>query len=298
MTIVTASLVAQLRGRTGVGMMACKSALVECNGDIDEAIALLRKRGLASAAKKSGREALEGLISLFSSETVGVMVEVNSETDFVAKNAQFIELVQGITKTYYNFDGALEDFLNSKFIGSSFTVQEEILSGVSIIGENIKLGSAYKITGDYVAKYVHAAVASDTGRIGVLLAFNVDGQFNKHDLDELGNSIAMHIAAAKPRFVSITAVDKLTLENELDVAKEKARLSGKPDSMLEKIAEGRVRKFYEEVVLLEQNYALDEKIKISSLIEGVGNKLKIKINLKGFIRLSIGDPDGNIISII
>ncbi len=298
MTIVTASLVAQLRSRTGSGMMACKSALLECNGDIEEAISVLRKKGLASAAKKSGREAVEGLVSLFVGDTVGVAVEVNSETDFVAKNAQFIELVNGLAKTYYNFEGNEDGFLNAKFVSSSFTVQEEILNGIAIIGENIKLGAIHRITGDYIAKYVHSAVGPDTGKIGVLLAFNVDGKFSNNDLEELGKSIAMHIAAAKPRFVSISAVDQQILEKERDVAREKAKLSGKPEAVIEKIAEGSIRKFYEDAVLLEQNYALDEKIKIASLIEETGAKLKIKISLKGFVRLAIGDPDGNIVSII
>ncbi len=299
MAEVTAALVAELRRRTGAGIVACKSALTECSGDMEQAIDFLRKKGLASAAKKSGRAALEGLIAISSDSKSAAIVEVNSETDFVAKNEKFITLAKRIAKTSHALkEGNSETLLKSKFSDDTATIGEELLNTVAIIGENIKLGASYYISADYIAKYIHAAASQDAGRIGVLVAFESDNTINEELIGELGKNIAMHIAAAKPQFSYISMVDQVNITKEREIAKEKALASGKPESALEKIIEGRERKFYEEVVLMEQKYALDEKVKISSLIEDTEQKLGFKIKLKGFIRFCIGDPEGNVVSIL
>ncbi len=260
------ALIKKLRETTGCGISDCNKALAECGDDFDKSVDWLRKKGLSAAVKKGGRVAAEGLVAVYFEEKKAAIIELNSETDFVARNEKFQALVAKIVKSSIAFEGDLEKFKNSTFEGSSHSVDEEIKNQIGVIGENINLRRIgfSSVAQGAVVSYIHNAVAQNMGKIAVLVAFESKASSDK--LQEFGKQIAMHIAAAKPDSLTIENLDPAKLTRETEVLKEQARASGKPESIIDKMIEGRIRKFYEEVVLLEQLFVMDDKKKIKEVV--------------------------------
>jgi len=252
------SLIKKLREATGCGIADCNKALAENNDDFEKSVDWLRKKGLASASKKAGRVASEGLVAVNIEGNIASVVEVNSETDFVARNDKFQQFVAKVAKEAVKYGDDIAKFQADK--------DEEVKSQIGVIGENIGIRriASLKVNQGLVVSYIHNAVATDMGKIAVLVAFESVASHDK--LTEIGKQIAMHIAAAKPDALNIESVDPAKLAREIDVLKEQARASGKPDNIIEKMMEGRVRKYYEEVVLLEQAFVMDDKVKIKDLV--------------------------------
>lgn len=288
MAEITAGLVKELRERTGAGMMDCKRALGETQGDVEAAVDWLRKKGLAAAAKKSGRVAAEGLVAVTTGGKSGAVVEVNSETDFVARNEAF----QGFAKQVAELvlaRGDLETVKAEAYPGTGRTVAEELTNLVATIGENMNLRRAERLSVNegVVISYVHTPLMPGLGKIGVLIA--LESSADPAALAEKGRPLAMHVAAAKPQFLDIASVDPAALEREKDVQREVARASGKPDAIIEKMMEGRIRKFYEEVVLLEQVYVIDNETRIAKVVEALGRELGAAVKITGFARFALGE---------
>jgi elongation factor Ts len=288
MTEVTSSAIKELREMTGAGMMDCKKALVENKGGMQEAIDWLRKKGLASAAKKSGRVAAEGLIAVASGGTSGAMIELNAETDFVARNELFQTLAKSLAELALEHGEDVEKLKNAKE-KSGKTAAEAVSALVGTIGENMNLrrSARLKVGKGIVANYVHSAVSPGLGRIGVLIALESEG--DKAALEELGRHLAMHVAAAKPEALSVDEVDPAKLTRERTVLKEQAIASGKPAEIAEKMVEGRMRKYYEEVVLLEQLYVRDDKMKISAVIANAAKEIGKPVKLTAFAHFKLGE---------
>jgi elongation factor Ts len=288
MAEVTAALVKQLREQTGAGMMDCKTALMESGGDLESATDWLRKKGLAAAAKKAGRLASEGLIGLKVEGRRGAVVEVNSETDFVARNQDFQQLVRAIVKLALAAGGDLDRLLQA-IVPSGRTVADEIAQTIAVIGENMSLRrvAAVEVGDGVVGSYVHSALAPGLGKIGVLVGLQSAG--DPDQVGALGKQLAMHIAAAKPMAVSVDRLDPRQLERERAIYAEQARASGKPDNLIDKIVDGRMRKFYEEVVLLEQAFVIDPDLKVKAAIERVAETVGSTIVVTGFERLALGE---------
>ncbi len=289
MAEITAALVKELRGKTGAGMMDCKKALVETGGDIEQAVDWLRTKGLAAAAKKAGRVAAEGLIGVVVDDGAGAVVEVNSETDFVARNETFQAIVNTIAELALASDGDMEKLRSTPFPGSGRTVEEEVTHTIATIGENINLRRVghIAVAPGLVASYVHNAQAPGLGQIGVLVGLRSEGDGDR--LAALGKGLAMHIAAASPQAVRIEDLDPADLEREKGVLREQARDSGKPDNIIEKMVEGRLRKFYQDVVLLEQTYVIDGETKVAKAIEAAARELGAPIEVTGFVRFKLGE---------
>jgi len=285
--MISANLVKDLREKTGAGMMDCKKALVESNGDFEAAIDWLRTKGLAAAAKKVGRVAAEGLTAVCVNGTAGAIIELNSETDFVARNEKFQNLVSEIAKiAVHQHD--LES-LNSAKINSGKTVASEITEHIATIGENLNLRrmSVLNVADGVIASYVHNNVAPNLGKISVIVALESTG--NKAELDKVGKQIAMHIAAVNPKSLDTNSLDQNLIERERSIFSEQAKASGKPDNIVEKMVEGRIRKFYEEVVLLEQIFVIDGKTKISDIIDTLSKAAGAPVKLKSFVRFELGE---------
>ena len=289
MAEITAALVKDLREKTGAGMMDCKHALAATSGDLEGAIDWLRKKGLSAAAKKSARVAAEGLVGVATQGTTGAVVEVNAETDFVGRNETFQKFVEECAKMSITTLGDIEKLKAQKFPGESRTVAEQMTHLVATIGENMQLrrSAALKVDHGIVASYIHTAVKPGIGRIGVLVALESTG--NADQLNALGKQIAMHVAAANPQFLNIAGVDAVTLEREKAIYRDQATASGKPPEIVEKMVVGRVRKYYEEVVLTEQAYIMDDKIKVSLAVEKTAKDVGAPVTLKGFVRFSLGE---------
>lgn len=293
MADITAGQIKDLRERTGAGMMDCKRALVEAEGDMEAAIDWLRKKGLAAAAKKAGRVASEGLVGAAIDEGSkgfsGAVVEINAETDFVARNENFQNLVKNTATIAANTDHTLETLKTAPFPGEAATVEEEITRLIAVIGENMNLRrlTRLSVSQGHVASYVHNAVAPGLGRIGVLVALESAG--DKEKLADLGKRLAMHVAAASPQALTIEDLDPESLERERTIVTEQARASGKPEEFIEKMVEGRLRKFYEEVVLMEQTFIIDGKSKIRQMLEDAGKELNSPVQLKAFVRYALGE---------
>lgn len=289
MAEVTAALVKQLRDQTGAGMMDCKKALSETDGDLEGAVDWLRKKGLAAAAKKAGRVAVEGLVGISVDGTAGAIVEVNSETDFVARNEQFQALVGTLAGLALAGDGELEALRQTAYPDSGRTVAEEITHMVATIGENIGLRRIARLSVDQgvVASYVHSAAAPGMGRIGVLVALESAGDTAK--LEALGRQLAMHVAASRPEAVNRDGVDTASIDRERAVLTEQARASGRPDNIIEKMVEGRLRKFYEEVVLLEQTWVIDGESKVEKVVDAAAQDAGAPISITGFVRFNLGE---------
>lgn len=289
MAEITAALVKELREKTGAGMMDCKKALGESQGDLEGAIDWLRKKGLAAAAKKAGRVAAEGLVGVTTNGLTGAAVEVNSETDFVARNEAFQGYVSTVTGLALANTAELEALKAVAYPGTGRNVGEELTHLVATIGENMNLRRAARltVTDGVVASYMHNALVPGLGKIGVLVALESTG--DKAKLAELGRQIAMHIAAARPEALDIGDVDPSNLDRERAVLTEQARASGKPDSIIEKMVEGRIRKYYEEVVLLEQVYVVDGETKIRKVVENAAKTVGAPVALTGFTRFALGE---------
>lgn len=289
MTQITASMVKDLREKTGAGMMDAKNALTENDGDMDAAIDWLRSKGLAKAAKKSGRTAAEGLVAVAVSSDgkTASVVEINSETDFVARNEQFQSFVKKVAEASLETDGSLEALQSADLDGK--TVQDTLTDLIAKIGENMTLRRCQKLSVDSgaVATYVHNAVGDNLGKIGVLVALESDA--DKDQLLALGKQLAMHAAATKPEALDPSSVDSDALEREKNVLIEQAKESGKPQEIAEKMVEGRIRKYYEEVCFTEQTFIMDGETKVSQVIENAGKDASSQIKLKNYACYTLGE---------
>ena len=289
MAEITAAAVKELRDKSGAGMMDCKKALVETAGDIEAAIDLLRKKGQAEAAKKAARAAAQGLVAVRAGDGKGVVVEVNSETDFVARNEAFQAFVASVAAVAYGVDGNLAALGDADFPGTGRTVADETAQMVATIGENLKLRRAAGLAVEegVVASYVHNQAAPDMGKIGVLVA--LASRAPVATLAPLGKQLAMHVAATQPQFASIDAVDPAALERERVVLTEQARESGKPDEIVAKMVDGRLRKYFEDVVLLEQTYVIDGETKVKKILDDAAKAAGTAIEIAGFVRFTLGE---------
>jgi len=289
MAEVTAALVKELREKTGAGMMDCKRALGDSGGDIEAAVDWLRKKGLSAAAKKAGRIAAEGLIGVATRGPVGAVVEVNSETDFVARNKDFQSFVQTVSKLAVDGDGELESLRETDFPNTGRTVEAELTQLISTIGENLVLRRIKRLsTGKGgVFSYVHNTLGPGLGKIGVLVTLASSASADQ--LAGLGKQLAMHVAAANPLYLEIASVPRAALDREREVLREQARTSGKPEAVIEKMVEGRLRKFYEEFVLLEQIFVVDQETKILKVVEQAGKTAGAPIRVASFARFALGE---------
>src|SRR3954451_14779166 len=283
MAAITAALVKDLREKTGAGMMDCKKALTETDGDVESAVDWLRKKGLAAAAKKSGRIAAEGLVGVASAPLKAAVVEVNAETDFVARNETFQEFVAAVAQIVLNVGDDLDAINAAPYGDTGRTVAEQLTHLVATIGENMTIRRAKVLTvpKGVVATYMHQALKPGLGKIGVLAAVEADGELDA--LETLGRQVGMHVAAARPEALDIDAVDPSALEREKAVLSDQARASGKPEAIIEKMVEGRIRKYYEEVVLLEQVWVHDGESRVKAVVKKSGG------NLTGFARFQLGE---------
>ena len=284
MAEITAALVKELRDKTGAGMMDSKRALTETAGDMEAAVDWLRKKGLAAAAKKSGRLAAEGLVGVATGPEAGAMVEVNAETDFVARNEQFQTFVAEVAGLALAVGGDdVEALKAASYPGKRHSVSEELTRLIATIGENMSIRrvKVLRVPSGTVASYVHNAIRPGLGKIGVLVA--IEGANEISALETLGRQVGMHVAATRPEALDITGVDSSALQREKDVLTEQARVSGKPDNIIEKMVEGRIRKYYEEVVLLEQVWVHDGESRVQAVVQKAGAKLA------GFARFQLGE---------
>jgi elongation factor Ts len=289
MAEITAALVKELREKTGAGMMDCKRALGETAGDLEQASDWLRKKGLAAAAKKAGRVAAEGLVGVATEGVLGAVVEVNSETDFVARNDAFQGYVGNVTRLALAKGDDIEALKAAAYPGTGRTVGEELTHLIATIGENMALrrASRIQVSKGVVASYVHNALASGIGKIGVIVGLESAGDPAR--LAAVGRQLAMHVAAAHPQYLDIASVDKAAVERERDILRDQARQSGKPEAIIEKMVEGRLRKFYEETVLLEQIYVIDGESRVGKVVEAAGKEAGAPIKVTGFVRFALGE---------
>jgi elongation factor Ts len=283
MADITAALVKDLRDKTGAGMMDCKKALIEVAGDVEAAIDWLRKKGLAAAAKKSGRIASEGLVGVASAPNKASMVEVNAETDFVARNETFQAFVETVAKIALTVGDDLETIKAAPFPGTGRSVSEELTHLVATIGENMNLRRAkvLSVPSGVVATYMHSALKPGLGKIGVIVA--VAGQDLGEAANTLGRQIGMHVAATRPDALDISSVSPEALEREKSVLTEQAKASGRPENVIAKMVEGRVQKFYEEVALLEQVWVHDGKSRVKDIVKNAS------ATITGFERFALGE---------
>jgi elongation factor Ts len=287
--IISAAQVKELRDVTGAGMMDCKAALTENAGDMEAAIDWLRKKGLSKAAKKSGRTAAEGLIGAASSGTTAALVEVNSETDFVARNDQFQALVRQIAELAVGAGGDVEKLGATQIPGTDKTVNERITDAVATIGEHMRLRrtAAITVSDGVVGTYIHNAVAEGLGKIGVIVGLQSTG--DKTVLAMLGKQVAMHIAAAMPIAVRPEEVDTSTIEREKNIFADQARQSGKPETVIDKMIEGRIRKFHEEVTLLKQTFVVIPDMTVEAALKAAEKEVGAPITVTSFVRYVIGE---------
>ena len=284
---ITASMVKELREKTGAGMMDCKTALNETNGDIEAAIDWLRKKGMAQADKKSGRTAADGLVGVAASGAKSAIVEVNAETDFVARNEGFQTLVCGIADTALHTDGTIDAISGGDLDGVS--VAEAITKAIATIGENMTLRRAavLEVSEGVVASYIHNAAAENLGKIGVLVALESTG--NADALNAIGKQVAMHVAATNPLAAVKEDMDPAVVEREKKIFSDSAKESGKPDNIIEKMVEGRIRKFFEENVLMSQTFVITGEGTVEQALKAAEADIGAPITLKGFVRYQLGE---------
>ena len=289
MSNISASLVKELRDKTGAGMMDCKNALSEAGGDMEAAVDWLRTKGLAKAAKKAGRVAAEGLIGVRSEGTSGAVVEVNSETDFVARNEQFQEMVTQISGVALETGGDAEAVLAADYPGSGKSVADYITEMVATIGENMSLRRCVKLSVENgaVASYVHNQTVPGLGRIGVIVALSSEG--NQDALAAFGKQVAMHIAATNPLALTPADLDPAVVERERAILADQARESGKPEEIIDKMVEGRLRKFYEESVLMSQVFVIDGENTVEKAVKAAGADVGAPVTITGFVRYALGE---------
>jgi len=289
MAEITASLVKELREKTGAGMMDCKKALGEVQGDIEKAIDWLRTKGLSAASKKAGRVAAEGLVGVAASGTKGAVIEVNAETDFVGRNDQFQKFVAAATKSALENGGDLAKVAASPFPGTGRDIQGELTNLIATIGENMSLrrAASLSVSDGVVVAYTHNAVAPDLGKIGVLVALESTG--DKEKLAPLARQLAMHVAATNPQSLTVADLDQAAIERERAVLAEKASQTGKAADIVAKMVEGGLRKFHQEVVLLEQAFVIDGKTKVAKVVEDAAKQVGAPVRLVGFLRFALGE---------
>jgi elongation factor Ts len=287
MTNITAGMVKDLRDKTGAGMMDCKHALNETGGDMETAIDWLRKKGISKAAKKAGRAAAEGLVGVAVSGNAGALVEVNAETDFVARNEEFKTFVKAASDIALKEGGDLSRLLAARHGGS--TVQQTLTELVAKIGENMAVRRTVALSVDpgVVAAYVHNASSPELGKIGVLVALKSTA--DKDKLSALARQLAMHVAAAAPLAITPEHLSRDVVERERGVQMELARQSGKPEAVIEKMMEGRMRKFYEETVLLSQTFVIDGETQVGKVLENASKDLGAPVTVEAFIRFQVGE---------
>ncbi len=289
MAEITASLVKELREKTGAGMMDCKKALGETQGDLEKAVDWLRTKGLSAAAKKAGRVAAEGLVGVAASGNRGAVIEVNAETDFVGRNETFQKFVTTTAHIALENGGDMTKIVAAPFPGAGRDVQGELTNLIATIGENMSLrrAAALSVSDGVVAAYVHNAVAPDLGKIGVLVALESAG--DKAKLGALAKQLAMHVAAANPQSLTVADLDQALIERERGVIAEKAGQSGKAEDIIAKMVEGGLRKFHQEVVLLEQAFVMDGKTKVAKVVEEAGKQVGGPVRIAGFLRFALGE---------
>jgi len=289
MSTISATMVKELRDQTGAGMMDCKAALNETGGDMEAAVDWLRTKGLAKAAKKAGRVAAEGLIGLAGEGKSASLVELNSETDFVARNEQFQSMVSDIAKLALDAGGDVEQLGSSIYLGGDASVSDHITEMVGTIGENMNLRrtALLEVGSGVVASYMHNAIAPGLGKIGVLVALESEGDANA--LSAFGKQLAMHIAATSPLALTEDELDPAVIQRERSILMEQARESGKPEEIIEKMIEGRIRKYYEEVVLMKQTFVIDGETVIEKAVKAAEADVGAPIKLTGFKRFALGE---------
>lgn len=288
---ISPALVKELREKTGAGMMDCKKALTENGSDIEASIDWLRKKGLAAASKKSGRVTSEGLVGILSTDNIATIVEINAETDFVGRNSEFQNFVKNITEILLKnecfHDSSISDVLSVKY-NDACTINEELTRLISVIGENIQFRRAKKITASStVSTYIHNSVTTGLGRIGVVVALKSNA--SKDMLLDLGKKIAMHIAAANPVALKIADVPNELLDREKGILEYQAKESGRPAEVIAKMIDGRIKKYFEEVVLLEQPYVMDPKTKVSDMLANISKECGHLIEIESFTKFTLGD---------
>lgn len=286
---ITAALVKELRDKTGAGMMDCKKALGENGGDIEASIDWLRTKGLSAAAKKSGRIAAEGLVGLSVGGNAGAIVEVNAETDFVARNDLFQDFARTVAELSLANVGDMEAVQNSGYPGEDRTVSEQLTHLIATIGENMSLRrmASLSVPKGIVGSYVHNVTSPGLGKIGVLVA--VESEADEAALQELGKQLAMHVAAANPQSVSRDDLDPEIVEREREILAQQARESGRPEDIIEKMVEGRLRKFFEESVMLSQTWIHDGEMTVEKVLEAKAKELGSPIKIAGFVRFGLGE---------
>ena len=289
MVEIIASMVKNLREKTGAGMMDCKIALSENKGDIESSIDWLRTKGLSKAAKKAGRIAAEGLVAVMTNEHNGIIVEINSETDFVAQNDVFQSMVKDIAQTALSVKGDFDILVASPFPNTNKSMKEYVSEMIALIGENINLRRSVGLSVEMgvVASYIHGKVTEGQGKIGVLVSLESKGDVEK--LTQFGRQIAMHIAATSPLAMTIEELDPKEIEHERDVLMSEARENGKTEEIIEKMIEGRLRKFYEEIVLSQQKFVIDPDNTVGQAIEKFSQEMGTPVILRGFYRFALGE---------
>ena len=286
---IKASLVKELRQQTGAGMMDCKRALTEMSGDMDQSVDWLRRKGLAAAAKKAARAAAEGLVTRLVDGHRGALGEVNAETDFVARNTDFQGFSRKVARLALMCDGNIDHLKRSNYSESGLKVEEELVELVGRIGENMVLrrSGVVSVQEGVVGSYIHNSVKDGMGKIGVVVGLESSGE--KDALLELGRKLAMHICAAKPEAIERDGLDPNALSRERDVLRKQAKDSGKESEIIDKIVDGRLRKYYEEVVLKEQIFLVDGESRVDAIIDAVGKEIGAPIEVSGFLRFELGE---------
>ena len=286
---ISAAQVKELRDQTGAGMMDCKAALTATNGDMEAAVDWLRKKGISKADKKAGRTAAEGLIGVAADDGSAVLVEVNSETDFVARNEAFQEIVRQVAATALTTDGTIEAVSAAPYPGSAKSVEETIRDAIGTIGENMNLRRSVKLSVEsgVVGAYVHNAVADQLGKLGVLVAMETTG--DGEAARRFARQIAMHVAASNPQALTPEELDPATVSREKEIFSDQARASGKPENIIEKMVEGRLRKFYEEVVLLKQAFVMNPEISVEKALQDAEKDIGAPAKVVAFARFALGE---------
>ena len=290
MSEVTASLVKELRDKTGAGMMDCKNALVETNGNIEESIDWLRKKGISGAEKKSARVAADGVIAVSINTDAAALVEINSETDFVSRNPDFQKFAKNISEIALLNGQTIEELKKAKYLDSGKSVEEALTDLIGLIGENIVLrrSSLLKnVNNNIFSSYIHGQVNEGLGKIGVILS--LESNIDSDKIKDLGKQIAMHIAASKPMAISSDDVDPEVIERERSILVEQAKDSGKPDNIIEKMVDGRISKFFSEITLLDQTWVIDGESKVSKIIQDLEKDLSCNILIKDFKYFVLGE---------
>ena len=286
MTQITASMVKELREKSGAGMMDAKKALQEVDGDMEAAVDYLRKKGMAKADKKSSRTAAEGLVAINTNGTTGAVVEINSETDFVARNENFQTFVRNISDKALEVEDK-EALLNADYEGK--TVADTLTNMIATIGEHMSIRRMEKhsVTNGAVVGYVHNAVATNLGKIGVLVALESEG--DKDKLEALGKQIAMHVAAAFPQCLDSSSADQVALERERNIIRETALAEGKPAEIVEKMLDGRMKKYLKEICLMDQIFVIDGETNIADLVKNAEGDVGAPVTLKSYARVQLGE---------